>query len=96
MLPPNPSPPHKKVKENNTSQEEEDLEKRMEALKRPKDNQPEANTSLVTKLQNKIEDLERFLTASGEVIANLEEENNQLQAKAEFYEEDAEDLTIEN
>ena len=43
-----------------------------------------------------MEDLERFLTASGEVIANLEEENNQLHAKAKFYEEVAEDLTIKN
>ena len=43
-----------------------------------------------------MEDLERFLTASGEVIANLEEDNNQLHAKAKFYEEVAEDLTIKN
>ena len=46
--------------------------------------------------KKKIDDLERLLTARGEVIANLEQENNQLNAKAEFYVELAEDLTIEN
>ena len=89
------SPPSKKAKKEDTTVEEEnsearieedDLEARINDLRIPN-----TNTQ-----QKKIDDLERLLTASGEVIANLEEENNQLNAKAEFYVELAEDLTIEN
>ena len=105
--PPNLSPPAKKAKENDSTQEEEDkiqveeedttfdeedLNKRMELLKRPAANKEELNT----KLTKEIDNLERLLTASGEVIANLENENNQLHAKAEFYEEVAEGIVIEN
>ena len=82
--PPSLSPTSKKAKEEDITVEvensearveEDDLEARINDLRRP-------NTNA---LQNKIDDLERLLTASGEVIANLEQENNQLNAKAEFY-----------
>ena len=83
--PPSLSPPTKKAKEDDTTTEEEDLETRIENLKRPKTNNQ----------QIKFEDLERLRTASGKVIANLDEENNQLHAKAEFHKEVAESLSKE-
>ena len=46
--------------------------------------------------EKEMENLKQLLTASGEVIATLEEENNHLNAKSDFYEEVAEGLVIEN
>ena len=43
--------------------------------------------------QKEIDNLNRLLIASGEVIATLENENNHLNSKSEFYEEVAESLT---
>ena len=108
--PPSSSPPFKKVKENSPTQkvdqpkgeeenrtfDEEDLEARIEVLRRPRANTDDLSTTMVTKHKQEIDNLERLLTASGEVIANLETENNQLHAKAEFYEEVAEGLVVEN
>ena len=101
------SPPAKKVKENDstleegsktqdeekdTSFDEEDLDKRMEMLRRPTANIEELNK----KLQRQIDNLQRLLTASAEAIDNLENENNQIHSKAEFYLEVAEGLVTEN
>ena len=52
----------------------------MEMLRRATGNNEELNK----KLQEKIDNLERLLTASAEVIDNLENENNHIHAKAEF------------
>ena len=94
ISPPSRSPPSKKVKEEDALLEEEDLEKRIVKLKRPiqKGQEP----ILPQNKQKEIENLNRLLIASGEVIATLEGENNNLNSKAEFYEEVAESLVIEN
>ena len=82
------------MKEDDITLEEEDLEMRIENIRRPrvKKQEPEVGQSK----QKEINDLKRLLLASGEVIATLENKNNNLNNKAEFYEEVAEGLVTEN
>ena len=103
ISPPSLSPPFKKVKEEVTIVGEDDLTERIEKLKKRKGKQQDPATSIknsnieIIAIQKKeIDNLNRLLTASGEVIANLENENNNLNSKSEFYEEVAEGLVIEN
>ena len=92
--PPSLSPPSKKPKEDNSELEEEELEKRIENIRRPRPKKKEPELQADNKKE--IDNLKRLLSASGEVIATLEDENNHLNTKAEFYEEVAEGLVIEN
>ena len=84
VSPPSRSPPSKKVKEDDITLEEEDLEKRIGNLRRPiaKRQDPE----LIQSKEMEIDNLKRLLTTSGEVIATLENKNNNLNNKAKFYE----------
>ena len=92
--PPSLSPPNKKVKEDEITIDKDDLESIIEQLRIPKPKRPEHEVIEIQKKE--IDNLNTLLTASGEVIANLEDENNHLNAKAEFYEEVAESLVTEN
>ena len=92
--PPSLLPPYKKVKENEDTIDEADLERRIVELRKPKAQSPENKIIAVQKKE--IDKLNTLLMASGEVIANLEDENNHLNTKAEFYEEVAESLVTEN
>ena len=82
------------ITEEETTLEDEDLEQRIENIRRPRPKTMEPNPLL--EKDKEINNLKRLLAASGEVIATLEDENNHLNAKAEFYEEVAEGLVIEN
>ena len=70
--PTSPSPPTKKEKENSISLEKEDLE-RKKSLRRPRPKNQEP--VLHDKNQKEIVNLKNILTASGEVIANVKDEN---------------------
>ena len=82
------------ITEEETTLEDDDLEQRIENIRRPRPKTMEPNPLLDK--DKEINNLKRLLAASGEVIATLEDENNHLNAKAEFYEEVAEGLVIEN
>ena len=66
------------------------MEKRIKKLRRPQTKRKEPKTQSDKEMEN----LKRLLTASGEVIATLEDENNHLNGKA--YKEVAEGLVVEN
>ena len=109
--PPSLSPPPKKVKEDEVSVNKDDLDERVEEPSKVKEDDDSINeeeleerinklrnpkTEIIAIQKKEIDNLNRLLTASGEVISNLENENNELNAKAEFYEEVAEGLVTEN